>query len=44
MFAHKKCPITDLKRKAVAGELIYIDTRLESSYHKIHLVSFLDNL
>lgn len=43
-FSHKKCSIADLKPSAVAGELIYIDTRLGSSYNKIHLVSLLGNL
>lgn len=43
-FSHKKGSITDHKTSAVVEELIYIDTRLGSSYHKIHLMSFLGNL
>lgn len=40
----QNCSVADLKPSAVAGELIYTDTRLESSYNKIYLMSFLSEL
>lgn len=44
MFSHKKGSITDPETSAVVEELIYMDTRLGSSYHKIHLMSFIGTL